>query len=213
MPKQQKTTPQRLKPVIGLLGGPGSGKSTAAGLFAELGCAVIDADQLAHDVLLNDAVKDQVRERWGGVVFDEAGQIKRSALGGIVFADPAALRALEAIIHPRVHDGRRIERQQHQADPEVMAIVEDCPLLLESDLNKQCDVLVMIDAPDELRLERVRATRGWDAEELKKRDQQQIPLDTKRQAAEYVICNDQGLAHMREQVRHVLQSITHQTPS
>lgn len=213
MPQQQTITPQPLKPVIGLMGGPGSGKSTAARLFGELGCAVIDADQLSHAALLDDAVKDSVRERWGDSVFDEAGRIVRSALGRIVFADPAALRELEAIIHPRVHEGRRLARQQYQADPDVEAIVEDCPLLMESNLNKQCDSLVMIDTPDEIRLQRVLATRGWDDEELKKRDLQQISLDTKRQAADYVISNGQDLAHMREQVRHVLQSITRQTPS
>jgi dephospho-CoA kinase len=195
------------------MGGPGSGKSAAAKAFADLGCAVIDADRLSHVALLNETVKDQVRERWGDAVFDDTGQIERSALGRIVFADPAALRELEALIHPRVHEGRRLEREQHHADPVVVAIVEDCPLLLESDLNKQCDSLVMIDTPDDLRLARVQSTRGWDAEELKKRDQQQIPLDIKRQAADYVISNDQDLAHMREQVRHVLQSITDQTPS
>ena len=195
------------------MGGPGSGKSTAAGLFAEMGCAVIDADRLAHAALANEAVKEQVRKRWGDSVFDESGQIKRSSLGGIVFNDPAALRELEAIIHPHVHEGRELERQVHQADPNVEAIVEDCPLLLESDLNTQCDSLVMIDTPNDVRLARVQATRGWDAAELKKRDQQQIALDTKRQAADYVISNDQDLAHMREQVRHVLQRITHQTPS
>lgn len=213
MSEQETAATKKRKPIIGLMGGPGSGKSTAARLFAEMGCAVIDADRLSHAALLDEAVKAQVRQRWGDSVFNEAGQIERSKLGAIVFADPAALRELESIIHPRVHEGRRVERQQHQNDPSVVAIVEDCPLLLERDLNSQCDSLVMIDTPDAVRLERVRATRGWDADELKKRDEQQIPLDIKRQAADYVIRNGQDLAHMREQVRHVLQSITHPTPS
>lgn len=201
------------RPVIGLMGGPGSGKSTVAKLFAELGCAIIDADRLAHDALQLDLVKQQVRERWGDAVFDTGGDVDRSALGRIVFADPAALQDLEAIIHPRVHEGRLQERKQHQADAKVVAIIEDCPLLLESKLDQQCDKLVFVDAPDETRLQRVQSSRGWDAVELKKRDEKQLPLDTKRQAADYVISNDQDLAHTREQVRNVLQSITHATPS
>ncbi|MEM9345440.1 MAG: dephospho-CoA kinase [Planctomycetota bacterium] len=201
------------KPIIGLMGGPGSGKSTVAQLFAELGCAIIDADRLGHAALSEPGVVEQVRTIWGEAPFGSNGQISRSALGRIVFADPAALRQLEGLIHPVVHAGRERQRNQNQADPSVVAIVEDCPLLLESKLDKQCDTLVFVDAPDELRLERVAATRGWDMQELKKREQQQAPLDTKRRSADYVISNDQDLAHVREQVRHVLQSITHTKPS
>lgn len=196
------------KPVIGLMGGPGSGKSTVAGIFEELGCAIIDADRLAHDSLRQESVRQQVRQKWGDSVFASDGTIDRPALGHVVFADPAALRELEGIIHPRVHEGRACERQQHQADPDIVAIVEDCPLLLESKLDQNCDALVFVDTPDEIRLQRVLASRGWDAAELKKRDEQQFPLDTKRQAADYVISNGFDLDHLRTQVRHVLQSIT-----
>ena len=194
------------------MGGPGSGKSAVADAFAKLGCAVIDADRLSHQALQADAVKLQVKEQWGDGVFDAQGNIARAALGGIVFANPAALKQLEAIVHPLVHEGRQQQREQHQADPAVIAIVEDCPLLLESELDQSCDRLVFVDTPDDLRLQRVRASRGWDADELQKRDCQQISLDTKRQAADYVISNDQDLAHLHEQVRHVLQSITNATP-
>ena len=213
MPTQHNPNHPSSKPIIGLTGGPGSGKSTVAGLFAELGCAVIDADRLAHESLLLEPVKLQIRKRWGEAVFDDGGQVDRSALGNIVFGDPAALRDLENIVHPRVHEGRQRERQQHQANPEVVAIIEDCPLLIESDLNKGCDAVVFIDTPGPLRLERVRASRGWTAEDLQKRDEQQMPLDTKRQHADYVLNNDRDLAHVREQVRHVLQSITNAKPS
>ncbi|MEO0476224.1 MAG: dephospho-CoA kinase [Planctomycetota bacterium] len=213
MSTPQQSNPPNPKPVIGLTGGPGSGKSTIAGLFAELGCAVIDADRLAHDALLEQAVKSQVREKWGEAVFDEAGQVNRPALGKVVFRDPVALKALEEIVHPRVHAGRQLERAQHQANPQMVAIVEDCPLLLESHLNQDCDAVVFIDTPDELRLERVRSSRGWTLEELKKRDLQQMPLDIKREQADYVLSNDRDLAHVREQVRNVLQSIINIEPS
>lgn len=205
-PVRDPTEPSR-KAIIGLTGGPGSGKSAAAKLFAAFGCAVIDADRLAHDALQNDAVKGQIQSRWGGDVFDADGQVVRSKLGHIVFEDAVALRELEALVHPLVHQNRLEERQKHQLDPGIIAIVEDCPLLLESGLDKHCDRIVFVDAPDPIRLERVQGSRGWDAEELRKRDRQQLPLDIKRQSADYVICNDQDLAQLKEQVRYVLQSI------
>ena len=208
-----QNSPQHEKPIIGLTGGPGSGKSTVASLFKEMGCAVIDADRLAHDSLLLEPVKLQIRERWGDRVFGQSGQIDRSALGQLVFEDSNALRKLEDIVHPRVHEGRQLEREKHQANPEIVAIVEDCPLLIESKLNKDCDLVVFIDTPGQLRLERVRTSRGWTSEDLKKRDDAQLPLDTKRQHADYVLSNDRDLAHVREQVRHVLQCITNAKPS
>ncbi len=198
--------------MIGLMGGPGSGKSSVAKLFEELGCAVIDADRLAHEAMRSPMVQQQVRERWGDPVFDQDGSINRAALGRIVFEDPAALSELEAIVHPRVHEARQFEREQHLANPAIVGIVEDCPLLLESKLDRDCDRLVFVDTPENIRLQRVHESRGWDAEELKKRDERQLPLDTKRQAADYVISNNQGLAHLREQVRNVLQNIKNQTP-
>jgi len=202
------TTPSRkTTPVIGLMGGPGSGKSTVASLFAELGCAVIDADRLAHAALQTDDVTDQIRQRWGEGIFDSVGQVDRGKLGKIVFEDEAALKQLESIVHPLVHAGRHREREQHQADSSVVAIVEDCPLLIESGLDKDCDALVFIDCPDPIRLERVANSRGWDDLELKKRDQRQLPLDTKRQSADYVISNGETMARVREQVEHVLNQI------
>lgn len=200
------------KPVIGLMGGPGSGKSTIARFFAELGCAVIDADQLAHQAMQRDDVRQQIRERWGDDIFDEQGGIDRKALGQRVFADPAELSKLENIIHPLVHQGRKSQRESMQAESAVIAIIEDCPLLMESKLDQQCDFLVFVETPDDVRLQRVRESRGWDRAELQKRDEKQMPLDTKRQAADYVISNDQDFAQVREQVKDVLQNIINHPP-
>lgn len=201
-----------IKPVIGLTGGPGSGKTAVARLFEGLGCAVIDADRLSHEALQTDAVKEEVLTRWGDGVFDNAGQIVRSKLGQIVFADPNALRQLEAVVHPLVHHARAQARERHQANPEVVGIIEDCPLLLETGLDEQCDAVVFIDTPDEMRLQRVRINRGWDEAELRKRDLQQMPLDSKRESADYVIQNDRDFALLQTQVRCVLQTITQTTP-
>lgn len=204
---QSNATPQHgpRKPAIGLLGAPGSGKSTVAKVFAELGCAVIDADRLSHDAINSEAVRDQLRQWWGDAVLDPTGQVNRAEVGRIVFSDKHELHRLEQVLHPMVHAARAVERERHQADPAVVAIIEDTPLLLESGMGETCDVLVFIDCPLSVRLERVAATRGWDAEELKRREDQQAPLDDKRSAADAVINNDVDLGEVREQAERILR--------
>ena len=195
------------KPVIGLLGAPGAGKSTVARAFADCRCAVIDADQLAHLALEEQDVKDQLSQWWGDRVLDGSGRVDRKAVGRIVFADADELLRLEQLVHPRVHAGRARERQRAFADDAVRAVVEDCPLLLETGLDKQCDALVFIDCPLEIRLARLADSRGWDEAELKSREQRQVPLDIKRRSANYVISNGQAAAQLREQAEHVLQQL------
>jgi dephospho-CoA kinase len=87
-------------------------------------------------------------------------------------------------------------------------MVEDSPLLLESGIDRDCDVKVLVDAPFETRLRRVRRARGWDAQELRRREKNQVPLDIKRQQADYVIINDADEAQCLEQTRRVLSQIT-----
>ena len=198
---------QRTKPVIGLLGGPGSGKSAVARLFGELNCGVVDADALAHDAIQSDSARQQLRSWWGDRVFDTAGRVDRAQVAQIVFNDPAELERLENLIHPIVHQGRSDAREHFEQDPATVAIVEDCPLLIESGLDTSCDALVFVDCPKPLRLQRLKTTRGWSEEDLQKREEHQIPLDTKRERADDVIDNDVPLDDLREQVRAVLRQI------
>ena len=198
------------KPIIGLLGGPGAGKSAVAGHFARLGCAVIDADALAHEALDEPAVRQQVAEGLGPEVLDAAGRVDRKAVGARVFDDPAALARLEAIVHPRVRALRAARRAELDADPAVKAIVEDSPLLLEAGLARECDVLVYVDAPRPVRVARVRQARGWDERELDRREKKQASLDMKRLQADYVVDNSASEAQAQAEVRRVLSLILHE---
>ena len=196
-------------PTLGLMGAPGSGKSLVASQMGALGCVVIDSDALAREALNEPQVLEMLAEWWGPKVIAADGRADRAALAGIVFNDNKQLKRLESLIHPRVHAQRAQLRRRALDRPGTRAIVEDSPLLLETGIDRQCDVLVFVDAPLEARQERLARTRGWGPEVLAGREKNQLPLDTKRERADYVISNGAGEAHCLEQTRHVLSRITH----
>jgi dephospho-CoA kinase len=197
----------RAKPIIGILGGIGAGKSTVARQFEALGCGLIDADALARAALAQNKVKKKLRAWWGDNVLDEKGVVNRAAIGKIVFGDPKQLKRLEGLIHPLVNAGRKRLRSVYQKRKAIRAIVDDTPLLLEKGMAKECDVLVFVKAPRNVRLARVKAVRGWTGAELARREKAQVGLDKKAQRADYVIDNSAGEGLSLAQVRHVLSQI------
>lgn len=194
--------------VIGLMGAPGSGKSTVARAFEQLGCAVIDADQFAAEALADPGIQSTLAKWWGADLIRD-GQVDRKRLGSVVFSDPDARAKLESVIHPFVNQLRLAARQRfaEQCDPPVPAIIEDCPLLLEVGLDKDCDFVIFVDSSLALRQQRVKASRGWSAQELARREESQAPLDTKRARADYTIDNALDLAATDRQIQRVFQQI------
>lgn len=191
-------------PIIGIVGGIGSGKSAAARAFAGLGCIVSDSDALAHAALRDPPIRAAIAKRFGPEVLGGDGQVSRKVLGRIVFADERARRDLEAMVHPWINSER--ERAFSLAAPTTRACVIDAPLLLEAGLAPLCDAIVFIDAPPERRLERSSA-RGWDEAEFRRREAAQWPLERKRAAATHVIVNDGDLGKLAREVRRVLDRI------
>ena len=195
------------KPIIGLTGGIGSGKSFIAALFAELGCVVIDADALVRGAYGDPPVRQTLREWWGNEVLKPDGSVDRAAIARRVFTDPAQRTRLEALLHPLVDSARRRKMRISATDPQAVAFVWDTPLLFEAGLNTQCDAVVFVDAPFQIRLERVIRSRRWDEAELLKRENLQWPLDRKREISDYMICNTAEADEARSQVRLVLSRI------
>lgn len=195
------------KPVIGLVGAPGSGKSFVADALAQLGCAVIDADAIAKAQLDEPAVREQLVAWWGEGMLTPEGRVDREAVGRIVFGDRAELEKLEGLVHPRVAAERDKLREQYHADPGVVAIVEDVPLLMEKGLDARCDRVVFIDAPPAVRLARLAEARGWSAEQVEAREKNQWPLDIKRERADDVIDNSGGQAEVLDRVRRLLSRL------
>ncbi|MFZ4576405.1 MAG: dephospho-CoA kinase, partial [Phycisphaerales bacterium] len=175
-------------PVVGLVGGIGSGKSAVAKALAELNFLVIDADADARAVLSRPEIVAKLVEWWGSRVLDAAGGIDRKAVGEIVFADPAERRRLESLVHPLVKADRQgVVRRAREGG--FVGVVIDAPLLFEAGSNVDCDHILFVDAPRETREARVKS-RGWAEGELAKREAAQLPLDEKRARSSHVIVND-----------------------
>lgn len=193
------------RPVIGLAGGVGSGKSTVASILAGLGCVVADADALARLALQEPHIRDTIAGWWGPGVLDASGGIDRKAVARIVFDRPEELKRLESLVHPWI---RQRQRELFAAAPrEAKALVIDAPLLFEAGLDRECDAVIFVEADREARLARVSATRGWTAAELDRREGSQLPLDEKRMRADYTVVNDGDLDGLTDQVRRILEQL------
>jgi dephospho-CoA kinase len=198
------------KPIIGVTGAIGAGKTTVAGMLGEAGCVVADSDVMAQAALDDPEIRGRLVEWWGQEILDAAGAVDRGAVAQIVFARPPERLRLESVVHPWIE--KRRESLFAAAPPETAAYVIDAPLLFEAGLDASCDAVIFVDARRELRLERVAATRGWGEPELAKREDSQLPLDDKRSRSDYVIRNDGDLNALREQVRRILDEILDPRP-
>ncbi len=185
-------------PVIGIVGGVGSGKSSVARKLSEL-CpvAIVDADRLGHQVLELPGVKDSLRQRFGPGIFGVDGRVNRQFLAAQVFGDTpdkfTARADLERITHPEIARLAHAQIDEHQAVHLVRWILLDAALLLETGWRSLCDVVAFIDVSAERRAEQVRTQRGWSLEEWQRREASQWPVDKKRAAADIVISNDSTL--------------------
>ena len=190
--------------VIGLTGPMGSGKSTVAAMLRELGAKVLDADALVHDEQLRGTVGySAIVQTFGTKVLGEDKEIDRSKLGAEVFGDPAKLRRLEQILHPRVI-ARVLEARSMLPSDAVMVV--EAIKLLEGELRKICDQIWVVVAPRKTMIDRL-ASRGVGEREAELRLAQQLTEDQFRAAADAVIVNDGDRDKTRERVRDAWASL------
>src|SRR5262245_28692954 len=131
-PRSSILDPRSSKPVIGLIGGIGSGKSRVAEEFARRGGRVVSGDQAGHEALRQSDIRARVVERWGKPVLDEQGEVSRRAVGRIVFADADERQALEAMVFPYIERRLREQIAEAKADPGVALVVLDAAIMLEA---------------------------------------------------------------------------------
>jgi dephospho-CoA kinase len=195
------------KPIIGILGGIGSGKSTVASEFAKLGCAVVDADKIAHRLLDEAGMRREIVGLFGQQIVDPAGKIDRGKLAEIVFADPEKLLLLNKTIHPLVLKETEQLIRRHNSQSRVKAIVLDMPLLLEVGWEKRCDRLIFVECDPEIRAERAKKMGIFDENQLKVRENSQISLDKKVGVADNIIENNSGFSALVRQVANIFSSV------
>lgn len=198
---------------IGLTGGIGSGKSTVARMLAERGAHIIDADQLAREIVArgSDGLAEVV-ERFGDAVLTEDGDLDRAALAAMVFddSDPAARRDLEAITHPRIN---ALTAQRRSELPADAVAVHDIPLLVEMGLVDRYDLVVVVGASTQTRADRLRQTRGMSDQDIAARIAAQATDDERRAAADVWIDNDGTHTDLTAQVDDLWARIAANTDS
>lgn len=204
-PKTNPTAPFRPSPplVIGLVGGVASGKSSVARLFESRGLRVLDADVEARRAVADPAVLSRIEARFGSDVLAPDGTLDRQRLAEIVFNDPPARRDLEAITHPVIRVA--LEAALEAAARAGVSVVLDAPLLLEGGLVERCDVCIFVEAPEASRRARAEA-RGWQPDELARREANQLALTVKKSRCRYTIRNDASLESTDRQVAELLRS-------
>lgn len=190
---------------LGLTGGIASGKSTVAALFKEQGIPVIDADQVAHQVLAtNKSVQAQLQAAFGEAIVKN-GQVDRPMLGQQVFGNPEALTQLNAITGPAILTA--IKQQMQAADAPL--VVLDVPLLYEQHYEQYCDGVAVVYVERKTQLQRLMARNQLTIEQANARIDSQSDLATKKARADFVIDNQGTPAMLRQRVLALLQQLCH----
>ena len=191
---------------VGLTGGIGSGKSSVSAMLAEHGAVVIDSDVLARDVVAAGTPGlAEIVVAFGPDMVTENGGLDRAAMGRRVFGDDDARRRLEAIIHPRV---RARARQIEAAAADDAIVVHDIPLLVETGQADAFDVVLVVDAPREEQVARLKQHRGMSEDEAQARIAAQAGRDERLAAADHVLSNNGSLAQLQAAVDQVWEDLS-----
>ena len=191
---------------VGLTGGIGSGKSEVASLFQQLGVPVIDADIIAHEIVQPGmAALAEITDAFGEDILNSEGKLNRARLAEIVFNDPAQKKRLESIIHPRVREQIRAHKNRYQAHAYIVVVI---PLLLESGQHDLVDRILVVHAPEAVRIKRVQTRDGRSEAQIRAIIREQADDAARQAAADDVLTNDGTLDDLEPQVRKLHQQYT-----
>ncbi len=193
---------------VGLTGGLASGKSFVGQALADLGCYLIEADQLGHEVMLpGGEAYEAIIQEFGGEILDSDGRINRRKLGGIVFHDAERLAKLSGLVHPPVQKREEARMAKiARRDPRGIVVVE-AAILVETGRYKDFDRLIVVTCTAEEQMERALQRGSYSKEEIQARLVRQLPLEQKLRVADYVIDTSGDQEATLEQVRTVYRSL------
>lgn len=192
---------------VGLTGGIGSGKSTVAKLLREQGIPVVDADQVAREIVEPGMpALRQLAEEFGPGILSENGELKRAELARLAFASQEDTERLNSITHPAIEKEVHRQFQQLERDGHRVAVY-DMPLLVEKNLHKEMDFTIVVDVDPEERVRRLVEFRGVDEEDARNRIARQIDDEVRRQAADAIIDNNGPESALKDQVASVADKI------
>jgi dephospho-CoA kinase len=190
---------------IGLTGGIASGKSTVTKMIRELGIPVIDADQIARDVVkMGEEAYKQIIQTFGQDILQENGEIDRTKLGAIVFHNEQERKKLNAIVHPVVRR-RMLAEKEAYVQKGAQTVVLDIPLLFESELTHLVDKIIVVYVDDDVQLERLMKRNGFSKEEALARIRAQMPLREKVKKADAVIDNNGTIEETKQQLLQIFK--------
>ncbi|MFD0870142.1 dephospho-CoA kinase [Paenibacillus residui] len=191
---------------IGLTGGIASGKSTVASILVERGAVLVDADRIAREVVLpGTELLEQVANRFGQAILNPDGSLNRKKLGEIVFADDAARKDLEGLLHPQIRLGMKQRMQEAEDTDPGRLVVVDVPLLYESGLQHMFEQVMVVYVPRSKQLERLMARDGITAAQAEQRLNAQMDIEKKKELADIVINNEGSLTDTIRQIDHFIE--------
>lgn len=194
--------------LIGLTGGFGTGKTTAARMFKRLGAKVIDADKITHNLLaINSRVYKKIVLKFGKQLLDKNSALNRAKLAKVVFSNSGELKAYLKIIHPEIKKIIRYQLNSLKNKFRHCVVVLDAPLLIETGLHKEMDELVVVEASKKNQIKRLRKKFGFKRPDILSRIKFQLPLSKKIRMADYIIDNNSTLEDTQRQVKQAWNSV------
>ena len=193
---------------IGVTGQIGSGKTTAAKIFASFGAVVIDADHIGHQVVDRSIpLRKKLARQFGGEILTPSGKLSRKRLARLAFADEAAKQRLNRLVHPFLL--KELRRQMKELAKRHNVVVIDAALLLDWELDRRMDVVLVVYASEETRLKRL-AARGISKEDALARQKAQVPFSEYRKRADYVVLNNSTAERLQAKLQRLYKKFVAQ---
>ncbi|SEM97618.1 dephospho-CoA kinase [Lihuaxuella thermophila] len=195
--------------ILGLTGGIATGKSTVAAMLKERGAVLIDADQVARDVVEPGTEGlERIRERFGNGVIQEDGRLNRAALGKIIFKDEALRKELNRLLHPLIMEEMQQRTGSALAKNPHAIVIWDVPLLIEENLTQFVEKVIVVYVPESVQLQRLMKRNALSEEEARERMAAQLSIEEKKRVADFVIDNSDSLEMTERQVDQLWNYLT-----